>query len=209
MKRVQLVIIFTILVMAGLPAVALAKAGPLERIQNVIEEGRAYIIANKADKSEAELASKLKEIVAPTFDFKEMAKRCLGSNWNAGTPEQQQEFVDLFSEMLADSYMKKIIKSIDTAEIKYPPNGVEVVGTKASVKTIVSADGETASIEYRLLQRTDSSWWTYDVVIENIGLVSNYRTEFSDIIRRNGFDGLIKMLKERIEKMKTTDEKKS
>jgi phospholipid transport system substrate-binding protein len=93
--------------------------------------------------------------------------------------------------------MKKIIKGIDTAEIRYPHNALEVEGKRATVKTIVSSDGETASIEYRLLQRADSSWWAYDVVIENIGLVSNYRTEFGDIIRRSGFDGLLKMLKER------------
>ena len=184
-------------------------AQPLQRIQDVIEDGKAYILANKDTVSEAELSFKLREIVAPTFDFREMAKRCLGKNWSDGTDTQQREFIDLFSEMLADSYMKKIVKGIDTAEIKYPSDAVEMEGNKATVKMMISSGGETASVHYRLLQRTDSSWWVYDVVIENIGLVSNYRTEFSDIIRRNGFDGLIKMLKERIEKMKKENEKTS
>ena len=210
MKKILSAILVVVVMLTNVAFAAEAKknVSPLERVQSVIEEGRAYIIANKATSTEAQLAAKLKEMVAPTFDFKEMARRCLGKNWSDGTPAQQQEFIDLFSEMLADSYMKKIVKGIDTAEVKYPHDAVEMDGNKATVKSLIVADKETVKVDYRLLQRTDSSWWVYDVVIENIGLVSNYRTEFSDIIRRNGFDGLIKMLKERIEKMKKDNEKK-
>jgi phospholipid transport system substrate-binding protein len=175
---------------------------PLARVQNTVNVCKAYILENKGKATDAEIMIKLKELVAPVFDFREMARRCLGSNWSAGTSEQQKEFVDLFSEMLANAYMKKVVNGIGDAEIKYPANSVEVDEKKATVKTIIVSEGESINVSYRMLQRKDGSWWVYDVIIENIGLISNYRSEFNEIIRRNGYDGLIKMLKERIIKLK-------
>ena len=190
-------------------AYAAQPLSPVQRIQEVVEQSKAYIVANKDKVSEADMIAKLKDIVSPVFDFKEMARRCLGKNWSEGTPEQQQEFIDLFSEMLANAYMKKVVKSIDEAEIKYPANSEEIDGNKATVKTIIISDGDTIAVDYRMLQRTDLSWWAYDVIIENIGLVSNYRSEFGDIIKKSGFNGLIKALKDRIEKTKQANNKTS
>ncbi|MDR2338243.1 MAG: ABC transporter substrate-binding protein [Deltaproteobacteria bacterium] len=183
--------------------IAQENATPLVRVQEVITVCKAYILENKGHVAETEMISKLKELVAPVFDFREMAKRCLGNNWNAGTPEQQKEFVDLFSEMLANAYMKKVVNGIGNAEIKYPADSVVSDNKKATVKTIIISDGESINVAYRMLQRKDGSWWVYDVIIENIGLISNYRSEFNEIIRKSGYTGLIQILKDRIEKLKT------
>ncbi len=175
---------------------------PLTRIQSTVAACKDYIIKNKSSLSDDQMLTGLKNIVAPLFDFREMAKRCLGNNWKNGTEAQQQEFVDLFSDMLANAYMKKVVKGIENAEIKYPAGAVEVDGKKATVKTVIIADNESVNVAYRMMQRKDSSWWVYDVIIENIGLISNYRTEFNEIIRNGGYDKLISTLKARIEKIK-------
>ena len=201
-SKYLLLVVAAVIIVANTANAASENSSPLQRIQGVIADCKAFIDVNKGKISDAEMISRLKELVSPVFDFREMAKRCLGKNWSEGTPEQQQEFIDLFSEMLANAYMKKVVKGIDTADVKFPANSVDLDGNKATVKSIIVADGDTISVDYRMMQRTDSSWWVYDVVIENIGLVSNYRSEFGDIISKKGFDGLISMLKDRIKKLK-------
>lgn len=167
---------------------------PMDLIKTTIESAKQYIISNKAKLPEDELKAQLENIIRPAFDFKEMAKKCLASNWSQGTAEQQQEFVDLFSSLLSRTYMNKVLKGIEDSMFSYPEEKIEE--DKALVKTKVENKGDEISIDYRM-QFNNARWSVYDVIIENVGLVSNYRTEFSGIIRKEGFDGLIKRLREK------------
>ena len=171
--------------------------GPLALIKSTIDSAKQNVVTNKEKISEEQLKSQLEAIIRPAFDFKEMAKKCLASNWNQGTPAQQQEFVDLFSALLSRTYLSKVMKGIEDSTFAYPEEKIEE--DKALVKTKVENKGDEISIDYRM-QAKDGKWTVYDVIIENVGLVSNYRTEFSGIIRKEGFDGLIKRLREKKEK---------
>lgn len=137
---------------------------------------------------------KLREIINPKFNFNEMARRSLGTNWNDITPEQQKEFTTVFSELLARTYLSKI-ETVKPGMVNVESEEVE--SAKALVKTTVLSKGDTFPIDYKLML-DGGHWQVYDVVIENIGLVANYRNEFSGIIRKEKFAGLMERLHKKI-----------
>lgn len=137
--------------------------------------------------------AELRKTINPVFDFDEMAKRSLGPHWTKCAPEERAEFVKLFSDLLAHTYMSRL-ENVER-------NMVRIVGErvrlpKAVVRTSVQDKGDEFPIDYKLV-RTDNSWRVYDVVIENIGLVANYRNEFSGIIRKEQFSGLLERLRKK------------
>lgn len=137
---------------------------------------------------------KLHDIIAPRFDFQEMAKRSLGAHWSKVDEVQRNEFVSVFSKLLAKTYLERIehIRK-ETVAIKDEQMKNDKV---AVVHTIVTHKGDKFPIDYKLVRRK-SGWRVYDVVIENIGLVSNYRNEFAGIIRKEQFAGLMERLKQK------------
>ena len=145
------------------------------------------------DAQTTERRGKLRELINPRFDFSEMAQRSLGANWKEITPEQRKEFVDLFSSLLAKTYLSRI-ETVKRGMVKVKDESVDF--PRAEVKTLVTNKGDTFPINYKLLNR-ENNWKVYDVIIENIGLVANYRTEFAGIIRKDSFEGLLKMLREK------------
>jgi phospholipid transport system substrate-binding protein len=123
-----------------------------------------------------------------------MSRRSLGSNWNEISPEEQKDFTTVFSELLARTYLSKI-ETVKPGMVKVESEQVE--GSKAVVKTVVISQGDTFPIDYKMMNR-DNNWRVYDVVIENIGLVANYRNEFSGIIRKDKFSGLMEKLRAKV-----------
>ena len=168
---------------------------PLVEMQLTIEKLVDVVGAYPGDANRKTRRSKLYDIIEPHFDFSEMAKRSLGAHWNTIDSTQQKEFVDLFSKLLARTYLDKI-EGIKKDIVKF--KGEQVEGGRAIVKTTVENKGDIFPIDYKLLKR-DSGWHVYDVVIENIGLVSNYRNEFSGIIRKDKFTGLLEKLRKKVD----------
>lgn len=136
---------------------------------------------------------KLHEVIAPRFDFGEMSKRSLGAQWLKCSESERKEFVEIFSDLLATTYLSRIetvkrgMVSVDGEKVDFP---------KAVVKTTVTHKGDTFPIDYKLVFR-NGGWKVYDVVIENIGLVANYRNEFAGIVRREKFSGLMERLRKK------------
>jgi phospholipid transport system substrate-binding protein len=128
-----------------------------------------------------------------------MAKSSLGANWSKATPQEQSEFVELFTELLAQSYLKKIRENIEVSEITFQ----EPVARDATVvvKSTVSSKGDEFPIDYRM-RLTEGRWRVYDVVVENVGLISNYRNEFTTIVRKEQMSGLLLRLREKLAKTK-------
>lgn len=137
---------------------------------------------------------KIRAIVDTIFDFHEMSRRSLGIHWKRRTPDEHKEFVSLFSDLLEDTYIKKIEKYRDE-KILYI--GESVRGGKALVKTKVITKKETEiPIDYRLMSE-NNRWEVYDVVIEGVSLVNNYRSQFSEILGSNPYSELINRLKKK------------
>lgn len=169
-------------------------ASPKAEIQKTIDNIISTVQANPGDAAKGARREKLREIINPKFDFDEMSKRSLGSNWSDITPTEQQDFTTVFSELLARTYLSKI-ETVKPGMVKVESEQVD--GPKAVVKTVVLSQGDTFPIDYKMMYR-DNGWRVYDVVIENIGLVANYRNEFSGIIRKDKFSGLMEKLRAKV-----------
>jgi phospholipid transport system substrate-binding protein len=128
------------------------------------------------------------------FDFPEMARRALGRHWADRTSTEREEFVRLFTDLIARSYIGKIDRYAGEA-IAY--TGERVEGDEASVRSqVVTAKGSQIPIEYRL-HRVNDSWSAYDVLIENVSLVGTYRSQFDRIIKAESFADLVRRLREK------------
>lgn len=165
---------------------------PLKEIEKTVDELVAVIQATTSVSAQIR-RDKLRTVINPLFDFEEMAKRSLGAHWKEITVEEQQEFVHVFSDLLARTYLTKI-ETLKPGMVKFDSERVE--SPRALVKTFVENNGDKFPLDYKLLDRS-GSWKVYDVVIENIGLVANYRNEFAGVIRKETFAGLLKKLKEK------------
>jgi phospholipid transport system substrate-binding protein len=177
-----------------------------EETQYVVNAMRDLVAREKGKIPAEELERRLHEILNPLFDFDQMARSCLGANWKNITPQQQREFVASFSHLLAQTYLAKIRRNIDKSEISFLPP-VEKQD-KVIVRMKAVTDGETVSIDYRMHQ-LEGRWRVYDVVIENVGLVSNYRNEFTSLLERQSFDSLLENLRTKIEKLEVPREAQS
>lgn len=167
--------------------------GPKEKVKNTIDEIIKIVDSNSGAEKTSQRREKLRELINPVFDFEEMAKRSLGNNWKAATPEEQQEFTKVFSDLLAKTYLSKI-ETVKPGMVNVNSESVEQ--GRALVKTSVSHKGDTFPLDYKL-QNESGSWKVYDVIIENIGLVANYRNEFAGIVRKDKISGLIQRLKDK------------
>lgn len=168
-------------------------SAPKAEIEKTLSDILDIVEKFPQDAQTSERRGKLRELINPRFDFSEMAQRSLGANWKDITPEQRKEFVDLFSNLLAKTYLSRI-ETVKRGMVKVKDESIDF--PRAEVKTLVTNKGDTFPINYKLLNR-EKNWKVYDVIIENIGLVANYRTEFAGIIRKDTFDGLLKMLREK------------
>lgn len=172
---------------------ALAES-PTDVVKIAVEKVVDTVKAKKDKIPEEELDASLSKIIKPIFNFEEMSKRSLGADWSKATPAEQKEFIDLFSDLLGNTYLKRIKRNAQTSSIKRIAE--EITDNKAMVRSIMSTSEEDISIDYRMING-QQGWRVYDVVVENIGLVSNYRNEFPPVIRKDGFPGLIKKLHEK------------
>jgi phospholipid transport system substrate-binding protein len=148
--------------------------------------------ALKGDNKVAERRAAVRKIADELFDFGEIARRALGRYWQPLTEPQRTEFVGLFADLLERSYISKI-ELYGGEKIVY--SGERMDGDLAIVSTkILTKNGTEVPIDYRLFRRSDN-WKVYDVNIEGISLVSNYRTQFNKIIQSSGFNTLVDRMK--------------
>lgn len=133
------------------------------------------------------------EKILPNFDFDRVCRMVLGKNWKVATPEQQAGFQKEFRSLLLRTYASALGKYKDQV-IEYKPMRTEADAGDVSVKTqIVQPGGQPIAVDYSLV-KSANGWKVYDIVIEGVSLVTNYRSQFSNEIRQNGLDSLIKKL---------------
>lgn len=135
------------------------------------------------------------EIVVPHFDFELMAKRVLGKHWRDANPKQREAFVEAFKGVLVRTYANRLTEYTDY-EINYPEAPKEPEPDRALVRSEVALPGQMpVQIDYRLLLRGEN-WKIYDVSIEGVSLVTNYRSSFNTEISQGGLDKLISRLQD-------------
>ena len=140
---------------------------------------------------ETERRAKLEEIIGQRFDYAEMAKRTLASQWKNLSAEKQQEFVNLFQQFLANSYAGNV-DGYSGEQVEYLKEREK--GEFAEVQTKVVSSKVQIPLDYRLLKK-NGEWRVYDVVIDGVSLMKNYRGQFSRIIDSSSFEGLLDKLR--------------
>lgn len=146
----------------------------------------------KRDAKTGERRRRIRAAANEIFDFSEISRRALGIHWQARTSAERQEFATLFSDLLEQSYTSKI-ESYSGERIAYVGDANE--GNQAVVRTrIVSKQGTETPVDYRM-HNQDGRWRAYDVTIEGVSLVANYRAQFNSIIQRSGYADLVGKLK--------------
>lgn len=142
-------------------------------------------------------AQKIEAAAVKLFDFVELSKRTLGVNWNKFTMEQRKEFVGLFQSLLRDTYVDRITAYTNeqvsfTKEVPLSEDTVEV-------RSVVIGKTGKVPIDYRVIKR-DNQWKVYDVVIEGVSLIANYRTQFREILGNNPPETLLDTLRKKVGK---------
>ena len=128
------------------------------------------------------------------FDFNEMAKRSLGTEWKKRSPEEKKEFVQLFTSLLENAYLDKI-ESYNGEKVQYLNERQEKDFSEVNTK-VFGNRGEEFSLDYRL-HNINGDWKVFDVVIENISLVNNYRAQFRRVLARSSFGELVQTMKQK------------
>lgn len=138
---------------------------------------------------------KLRAIYENMFDDVELGKRTLARNWNSLNVAQRQEFVLLFRQVLEKAYIDKIL-AYTNEKIIYERERM-ISGTQAEIQTKIVTSSKEIPITYRVILK-GGSWKVYDVVIENVSLVLNYRTQFNDILAKNKPEQLLEILRKKV-----------
>ena len=188
------------MIMVGLSIVPGYAGPPTEAMKTTIDEVLRIVRdqdLKRKDKAD-ERRHLLERVVEARFDYAEMSRRALGAPWNQLTDQQKQEFVDLFRTLLTNSYADKI----ET----YSGEGVQYLNERtekeyAEVRTKVLSGKTEIPLDYRLINRAED-WRVYDVVVDNISLVNNYRGQFTKILRASSYSDLVDQLRKKSDKLK-------
>lgn len=171
---------------------ALSAATPMEEIKKTIGQALA-ILQDSMDAGDAGRARRremLRDVLSLRFDFKEMARMSLGAHWNR-QPTRQQEFVSAFTGFVENSYVSKM-ESLKGTEVVYLREHVDRELAQVDTK-IVPNRGDDVPVHYKL-HLSGGEWKIYDVIVENVSLVDNYRSQFNRVLTSATFDDLLRKL---------------
>ncbi len=190
-RRVRVSVFVGGLLLAG--HLRCAEAGePQEKVKVTVDDVVA-ILANQTLQP-PERHTKIRQAVLQRFGFDEMAQRTLAQHWRTRTPQQRHEFVGLFTDLLEGSYIHRMANANpEPQSVRYVKETIDQ--DQAAVHTeIVNERDAPVTVEYRLLHK-DGDWKVYDIVIEGVSLVNNYRTQFNTIITKDSYAGLVKQMR--------------
>jgi phospholipid transport system substrate-binding protein len=177
---------------------SLAENSPTDEIRASVDAIIAILKNEQLD--QAGKRAEIKAVVNKRFDFRAMSQRTLATNWKKTTDEEKNRFVDLFSQLIENSYVGKL-DSYTNEKVNY--TGEKVDGRKAVVETVIITTTADVPVDYRVYQK-DDQWLVYDVTIEGVSLISNYRSSYQTIMKSEGFEGLLAKMQEKIDELAST-----
>jgi phospholipid transport system substrate-binding protein len=189
----MLMMVMAILLAAAEPTAA--AVGPTETVKGAVDQVFAGQDGSAIKKvSTAERRADIRKVAENLFDFPEMSRRSLGPTWDTVSPADKQEFVRLFTQLVANAYMGKI-EQYAGEPIRYESEQVD--GSEASVLSrVVTPKGAEIGIEYRLF-RVEDRWAVYDVRVDGVSLVNSYKAQFNRLLQRGSFAELLKQLRQK------------
>jgi len=193
--------ILTVLLLTQ-PMAALAAPSAVDQVRQTVEQVLGVLRDKGLDKTTR--LDQLRGIIRARFDFALMSQWTLGPYWRKANPDQQQRFIALYSDLLEANYRGKIEKYTDQ-KVSYL--GERVEGHRAEVQTEVVTDQATIPLVYRL-NLEGEKWMVYDVVIEGVSLVRTYRGTFGEIARKDGIDGLLEQVAQKVRDQQAESDRK-
>ena len=174
------------------PGPTASRSGPLNVVTSSLSRVLTVVRTQPVDAAESgRQRAEIRQAAAELFDFDEMSRRLLGQRWTDASPEEQQDFVALFTDLLERAYLNTIGTS-RLATITF--QGETISGSYAQVRSRMAAGKGEVAIEYRLLERA-GRWAVYDVAVDGVSLISNYRSQFSSILKRMSFAQLLNRMR--------------
>ncbi|QDQ26503.1 ABC transporter substrate-binding protein [Chitinimonas arctica] len=185
-----------IMLVAGLTATAADVPAPEQLVRNTSKDVLEAIKKDNLTPADKRFRELVEAKVLPSFDFNRLTALAVGRYWKQATPDQQGSLVREFRTLLVRTYSTAVgankLQNIDVKPVKMAESDTDV-----TVRTEVSAStGQPFPIDYRLI-KVGSDWKVYDIAVEGVSLVTNYRTSFNQTIQKDGIDGLIKALADR------------
>jgi phospholipid transport system substrate-binding protein len=168
---------------------------PKEQIQTTVDQV-IEVLRDKRLQGEPRRQT-LSHLIRARFNFNIMSQRTLGKYWKSATPAEQEHFVTLFSDLLEASYIGRIEGYSDEI-VSYGEEKID--NDRAEVETQLNSGGTHIPINYRMVLQGDQ-WFVYDVVIEEVSLIKNYRNSYGEIVRKEGFSGLFTRMEEKIKEL--------
>lgn len=195
-RLVRIVCLGTLVLGSVVPASSRSpEAAPTDQVRDTMETARHILDdpALQGPDKEAARRQKVRRLIAARFNYAEMAARSLDSHWDKLTAQQRQTFVDLFGELFERSYSRMVLDSLPDRQVLY--SGETVNGSRAVVNTlIVDKRGDRMPVDYQL-QRPESQWEMFDVVIDGVSIVATYRSQFNRVIETSSFEDLVKRMR--------------
>ena len=190
-----------VLVITGMFLSTTAFAGATDDVRKSVDELFRIVADKNLKQHDQQRRQVLKKVINTIFDYSEMAKQTMGRHWNPRTPTERTQFTDLFASLLDNSYISKI-ESYNNEKIVYLKETID--GNYAEVKSkVITAKRDEYTLDYRLLNES-GKWMVYDIIIEGVSMVSNYRTQFNRIISNNGYSELVKKLQTKSTELKAS-----
>lgn len=194
MKRVAFMIIVILVFFS-----AHVYAGePTEKIKETTDKIIAIVTDPELKKPEMKEKRRklIREAIDERFDWEEFARRSLSIYWRKRTPEEKKEFIKLYGKLLERTYLDKV-EGYSGEKVYY--TGEKIDGDYATVDVkVLTPEKVEIPIQYRM-KKNHNRWMVYDIIIEGVSLVNNYRAQFKSIIMRSSYRGLIKKLREKVE----------
>jgi len=194
MKKQFFGLILVLLLIVPFPAYA---GPPLDTVKGHINKVLDVLSDSslKGESGKSAKKAKIRSISEKMFDYNELSRRTLGQNWNKFNNEQQKEFTELYKCILEDAYADKLITYTDE---KVLFNKETILSEKTcEIQTTIITKKADIPIHYRVIQK-EGEWRVYDIVIEGVSLVNNYRTQFREILASKSPDGLLDILRKKV-----------
>jgi phospholipid transport system substrate-binding protein len=159
----------------------------LERVVRATQDAEATKAGRAAERRA------VRKIAEEIFDFGDTARRALARHWGQRSPAEREEFVQIFTDVFEHAYLSKV-DLLQGDRVAYLGDSID--GAMATVKTrLTTKQGSQLDVDYRMHRGASGRWLVYDVLIENVSLVDNYRTQFNSVIQRSSYQELIRKLK--------------
>jgi len=190
-------ILLSCLLILLLSSVGFALPQPQARVKQMVDS--ILGVLQQPDLSTAEKKAQVSGQVQEFLNMKSMSRRTLGSYWDGATEEQRQRFSDLFVKILEGTYLNRI-DDYSAGTVQYLKQRVK--DDKAIVDTVIVSKELEIPVQYKMIYE-EGSWQIFDLVIEGVSLVKNYRSSYGEIIRQEGYDGLLALMGEKVQAMES------